>query len=82
MNIKGELILKDMYLGTKSEGKVAFLLTEDKKEYRLYRADVYAINDSFFYPFAEKVVIVEGEIRYENYFLVSSLSEIQADNEI
>lgn len=85
MVVKGTIQLKHMYAGSKSEGIVTFLLTDENKEYRLYRPDVYAINDEYFFPFEEKTVSIEGIIDKtaddEDYIIVSSIEEIHTDKD-
>lgn len=71
-----------MYTGTKSEGLVSFLLIDENKEYRLYRTDVYPINDSYFSPFDGKMVSVDGEIENDSFFCVTSIEEIQIEDDL
>lgn len=80
--MEGKLILRHMYSGTKSEGTIAYLLAEDGREYRLFRPDIYPVNDDYFFPFDEKAVSIEGVIEDEGYIAVLSIEEVRTDNDL
>ena len=61
---------------SKSEGTFTILTTSDGTKYTLYRKEHFPINDTFFYQFDTKKVVVEGEIEERNgYICVSSIRE-------
>lgn len=79
MLFTGQVILKEMHLHSKSEGVYAFLRTAEGIEYRLYRPQVYSINDSFFLPFENELVEVEGEPERDSFIAVESISLLQIE---
>lgn len=74
---KGIVVIKATYSGSKSDGYKAYLITDDFKNYQLYRKNVLDTNDSYFYPLHKKNVEITGDIQKEKWLLVDSLSEIE-----
>ncbi|GAA4053338.1 hypothetical protein GCM10022388_19650 [Flavobacterium chungnamense] len=74
---KGVIIIKGMFGGSKSDGYKAYLVTDDFKNYQLYRKDTLDINDEYFYSFNKKSVEVIGEIQRDKWILVDSVIEIK-----
>lgn len=60
--VRGRVDVRLMYVGSKSEGNVAFLLTPEGMEYRLMRRNEYYINDDVVASFNGMTVDIEGEI--------------------
>lgn len=77
----GIIILKHELPGSKSEGVFAYLQAEEEKMYRLYRPEVYPINDSFFYPFENEWVEVEGELERENFIAIEWIRKMKTEEE-
>lgn len=73
MNIQGTVSIVKCDVGSKSEGTVAFLRVDEKTTYKLYREDVYAVNDRYFDEFDKMEVIVEGEVEGEGYLCVTGI---------
>lgn len=73
MDIRGTLIVRYMHEGSKSEGFKALLMAEDLTVYQLYQPDVYPVNDTFFYPFDRKDVIVTGTVVDETFLAVDRI---------
>ena len=79
--IKGKITISQMYEGSKSEGEVTTLTTPDNKSYILHRKDALPQNDSFFQPFNEKEVGIEGTIdSTDNYICVVSVTLPDGNN--
>lgn len=80
MEIKGTLLMRHRNQESKSEGWYAYLLTEDMQYYQLYRPENYPINDSFFYEYDRKDVIVTGDISEDEKYL--SVKKLVESNEV
>ncbi len=75
MVINGILECPLVDVGSKSEGRRAFLTDESGKRYKLYRKDVWPVSDEFFYQYSEKQVSIEGEEESDTgSFLVQSIT--------
>jgi hypothetical protein len=72
---KGIILIKGIFGQSKSDGYKAYLITEDFKNYQLYRKDVLDINDAYFYPYHKKNVEIRGEIENDKWILVDSINE-------
>ena len=67
-------------IGSKSEGYIATLICDDSIEYILYRENYLPIDDSFFEPFNNKNVSINGTIEQGNkYILVDSIAELDVN---
>lgn len=77
MEIEGTLLMRYRNQDSKSEGWYAYLITEDMQSYQLYRPEHFPINDSFFYDYDRKDVVVNGDISDDGEYLsVEVLKEI------
>ena len=56
----GYIIMKQYSLGSKSDGYIAYLYTGPTKIYKLYRAEVLPIHDTYFHEYHLKFVSVSG----------------------
>lgn len=73
--VKGKIKIESMYEGSKSEGMVALLTTDEGKEYTLYRAGKMPQNDKFFATLNNAEVEITGSIEEENnYICVESIT--------
>jgi hypothetical protein len=75
---QGYIIIKKYSSGSKSDGFYAYLYASPNKVYKLYRADVLPIQDTFFNEYHLKPVLVTGlfhqrirSIRVENIQIVN-----------
>jgi len=75
--IKGKLIIKDIQVGSKSDGKHAYLIDKDNKEYRLSRRGHLGIDDEYFYPYENKNVEVTGD-EAKNWIIVDNIKPISS----
>lgn len=73
MQIKGQLQLKWQNPGSKSEGVYAILLSEEGREWRLYRANQLPLNDPYFEPYEGATLRLEGVEEENGYFRVEGL---------
>lgn len=69
MEIKGTLLMRYRNKESKSEGWYAYLVTDDMQYYQLYRPDIFPINDSFFYAYDRKDVIITGDVSEDGKYL-------------
>lgn len=67
--IKGRLTITTNAIGSKSEGKIAILSAEDRKEYVLYRENQMPQDDTFFFPWDGKEIEIEGDIETHNRYV-------------
>ena len=75
MVYSGVIVIRKEFEGSKSEGNYVYLNTGET-EYRLFRMDVFPVNDVFFSPFEGKKVEIEGTVT--DYCLsVEKISEVQ-----
>lgn len=73
--IKGRIKIELMYEGSKSEGYVATLITDNAGTYILYRKDNLPQNDKFLASFDNMNVEIEGIIdNDDNHVCVSSVT--------
>ena len=77
--IEGIIRVEERGEGSKSQGSVSVLMTNEGKEYILYRAGMLAQNDPFFTRFNATKVIVNGTPEETGYMCVSS---VQAEENI
>ncbi len=72
--IYGMITYDLLHAGSKSEGKVARMTTDDGTTYKLYRAATLAAGDAFFAPFdGQRIGVVGKEEKETGYFLVEAL---------
>lgn len=72
--INGTITYALLHAGSKSEGKVAIVTTDDGTTYKLYRAATLPAGDTFFAPFDGQRIGVVGKVEEESgYFLVEAL---------
>ncbi len=81
MTVQGVINIIECNTGTKSEGNVAFLVVDERTRYKLYRAERSDINDHYFQAFANKRVIVDGEIEGDEYLCVSQIDVVPSIEE-
>lgn len=67
-------------IGSKSEGYICYLQSEDNL-YTLFRDNFAEINDSFFYEYSEKNVIVEGELLNNNWLMIDKIEVVHEEQE-
>lgn len=84
--IKGHIKLQLLDEGSKSEGVVAILTTDEDREYKLYRTNKLPQDDTFFATYDDREVTIEGEIeeRYgnicvETITIVENREEVKED---
>lgn len=73
--VKGKIKIENMYEGSKSEGMVALLTTDEGNIYTLYRAGKMPQNDKFFATVNNAEVKVTGSVEEgNNYICVESMT--------
>lgn len=77
MEYTGTVLLRYSNIQSKSEGYVAFLQIDEHTEYQLYRPGVYPIDDSFFTPYDNESVVVEGYLERNEFIAVTSVSRAE-----
>jgi hypothetical protein len=78
-NYCGYIIMKEYTSGSKSDGYVANLYISPQKVYKLYRADVLPVFDTFFNEFHLKYVQVSGELNPQFHSINVEIVEIAKD---
>lgn len=74
--IRGILIIKGLFSGSKSDGFKPFLISDQLQIFHLYRAGIYEVNDRYFYPYHKKCVEVTGIIQKDKFVNVHDIKEI------
>ncbi len=74
--IRGILMIKGLFSGSKSDGFKPFLISDQLQVFHLYRAGTYEINDRYFYPYHKKSVEVTGSIQKDKFINVHDIKEI------
>ena len=74
----GHIEYKPTGQGSKSEGFGAFLITPEGVSYRLYRKGVFEISDSFFEPFDQQEVEINGELEETGFICVISIKSSES----
>lgn len=60
--------------GSKSDGVHTYLEVMGRGElYKLYRKEVYPIDDIYFDQFKDKNVVIDGDIQHEEWVMVESI---------
>lgn len=80
MEVQGTLLMRYRNRDSKSEGWYTYLLTNDLQLYQLYRPENFPINDSFFYDFDRKDVVITGELSDDKKYL--SVESLVKTNEV
>lgn len=78
-SIKGTLIVRSQYPGTKSEGNIALLISDDLKIYKLERDGHFPIDDDYFYAFDRQDIEVIGNVIDDNYVTVNEIRPIHTN---
>ena len=73
----GHVIIKSFFVGSKSDGNIAYLFTDKLKHYKLARKGTYGPTDDFFYKFNKKYVQVAGSLFQDRILTVSNISELE-----
>lgn len=71
--VSGTVEVRRMNVGSKSEGDYAWLVADDRRELRLYRADVFPAGDAFLRSLAGTRVFADGETETGGYFRVEAV---------
>lgn len=67
--------------GSKSDGTHVFLEVPNSGTiYKIYRKDVYSVNDDYFDQFKDRLVLVIGEIEQEQWIRVEQIDMININN--
>jgi hypothetical protein len=84
----GYIIMKQYSSGSKSDGNVAYLYISPNKIYKLYRAEVLPLLDTYFDEYHLKSVMVSGvfhqrirSIKVDSIELIEDPFSIQSGNE-
>lgn len=75
---RGILQIRHCNEGTRSEGNLAFLVSDGDSELELCREGGIPINDPYYEPYADMEVEIDGEISH-GALIVSAISPIQQE---
>lgn len=78
MLYEGKVEIREEGKGSKSEGRYAHLMSDDK-DYILYRDNTLVVNDTFFEPFEGRQVRVIGQAQERVHYLQVDNIEITND---
>lgn len=73
----GHLIIKSFFVGSKSDGYIAYLFTDKLNHYKLGREGAYGTDDDYFFGFNKKYVQVTGYLFQDKILMVSDVAEIE-----
>lgn len=80
--IAGIIRQQEVVIGSKSDGNHSFLEIPNKEEpYKLYRQDVYSVDDSYFDQFKNQEVIVSGEFQHDEWIMVENIKPLKLEKE-
>lgn len=79
--IKGIIRQEVLDCGSKSEGVHTFLEIPDSDiTYKLYRQNVYSVNDNYFDQFKDKIVLIVGEVEHQEWINVEQINIINIED--
>jgi hypothetical protein len=73
----GHIVMKSNFSGSKSDGFLAYIFTDNLKNYKLAREGIYGPKDEFFYVHNKKYVEVSGYLFKDKILMVSEINEIK-----
>jgi hypothetical protein len=73
----GHIIIKSIFVGSKSDGYIAYLFTDKFKHYKLSREGMYDPSDDFFYKYNKKYVQATGYLFQDKKLTVIDISELE-----